>query len=106
VASDYLEQTTALFVTVSGDDSLATLSTATLSRARQLLSTTRLLLDAGVESPALRELLQDIELVLAQVVRLPESPPTSDTRFVNEALTQRDVLPRLTLFLADARGAP
>lgn len=104
VASDYLEQTTALIVTVAGGDSLATLTPAAVRRARQLLSTTRLLLDAGVESPALRDLLQDVELVLAQLVRIPESRPAGDAHFVNEAVAQRDLLPRLTLLLADARG--
>ena len=105
VASDYLQQTTALLVTMS-DDSLATLLPATVARARDLLSTTRLLLDAGVESAALRELLQDLELVLAQVVRVPQSPAAGDdgAHFVTEAVAQRDVLPRLTLLLADARS--
>jgi hypothetical protein len=105
VASDYLQRTTALLVTMS-DDSLATLLPATVARARDLLSTTRLLLDSGVESPALRELLQDLELVLAQVVRLPQSPAGGDdgAHFVSEAVAQRDVLPRLTLLLADARS--
>jgi hypothetical protein len=76
-------------------------------RARDLLSTTRLLLDSGVESPALRELLQDLELVLAQVVRLPQSPAAGDddgAHYVSEAVAQRYVLPRLTLLLADARS--
>jgi hypothetical protein len=106
VASDYLEQATALMVTVAGTDSVATLTAGTVHRARELLSTTRLLLDAGVESPGLRDLLQDMELVLAQLVRLPDSPPPQDARFVTDAVTQRDVLPRLTLYLADARGTP
>jgi hypothetical protein len=105
LASDYLEQTALLILTVAGEDSLRSLSPATVARARSLLSTTRLLLDAGVGSPALLDLLRDVELVLAQVVRLPPRPPASDARYVSEALAERDVLPRLTLLLADARGA-
>jgi hypothetical protein len=105
VAGDYLEQTTALLVAVTDGDTLATPTAATVARARHLLSTTRLLLDAGVGNAPLRDLLQDLELVLAQVSRLPEAPPAADGRFVTDALTQRDVLPRLTLLLADARGA-
>ena len=70
----------------------------------ELLSTTRLLLDAGVDQPALHDLLEDLELVLAQVARMPRTRPAADSRFVTEALDQRDVLPRLTLLLADTRG--
>ena len=104
VAGDYLEQTTALLVAVGSEDRPTPVTPAIQDRARELLSTTRLLLDARVRDPALHDLLEDLELVLAQVARMPKSPPAADSRFVSEALDQRDVLPRLTLLLADARG--
>jgi hypothetical protein len=104
VAGDYLEQTTALLVAVAGDHHTDPITPGIRDRARELLSTTRLLLDAGVDQPALHDLLEDLELVLAQVARMPRSRPAADSRFVSEALDQSDVLPRLTLLLADTRG--
>jgi len=104
VAGDYLEQTTALLVAVTDSDHRVAYAPGTVRRARELLSTTRLLLDAGAHNPALRELLQDLELVLAQVARSDDHDTDGDAAFVTEALAQRDLLPRLTLLLADARG--
>lgn len=104
VAGDYLEQTTALLVAVADDDRPSPVTPAIRDRARDLLSTTRLLLDSGLRDPPLRDLLEDLELVLAQIARMPQSPPAADSRFVSEALAQRDLLPRLTLLLADTRG--
>ncbi|MEZ4585103.1 MAG: hypothetical protein R2909_01725 [Gemmatimonadales bacterium] len=105
VAGDYLEQTTALLVAVTDPDQRLAYAPGTVRRARELLSTTRLLLDAGAHNPALRDLLQDLELVLAQVARTnDDGAAPGDAAFVSEALAQRDLLPRLTLFLADSRG--
>jgi len=105
VAGDYLEQTTALLVAVTDPDQRLAYAPGTVRRARELLSTTRLLLDAGAHNPALRDLLQDLELVLAQVARTnDDGAAPGDAAFVSEALAQRDLLPRLTLLLADSRG--
>jgi hypothetical protein len=64
--------------------------------ARQLLSTNRLLLDsrAGAD-PASRQLLQDLELVLAQIAQLRTSGDSSDVHIVTEDMDRGDVLPRL-----------
>lgn len=106
VAGDYLQQTSALLAAVSHDASGDAFVPGAIDRARELLSTTRLVLDAGVTDPALRDLLEDLELVLIQIVRLPQNRPAADAQLINETLDQRDVMPRLTLFLADARLAP
>ncbi|MHB1327617.1 MAG: hypothetical protein ACYC2K_05380 [Gemmatimonadales bacterium] len=106
VAGDYLQQTSALLAAVSHDHSGDAFVPGAIDRARELLSTTRLVLDAGVTDPALRDLLEDLELVLIQIVRLPQNRPAADAQLINETLDQRDVMPRLTLFLADARLAP
>lgn len=64
--------------------------------ARQLLSTNRLLLDsrAGAD-PRSRQLLQDLELVLAQIAQLGAASDSSDMHIVTEDMDQGDVLPRL-----------
>ncbi len=64
--------------------------------ARQLLSTNRLLLDsrAGV-APGSRQLLQDLELVLAQIAQLGAAGDSSDVHMVTEDMDRGDVLPRL-----------
>ena len=64
--------------------------------ARQLLSTNRLLLDsrAGAD-PASRQLLQDLELVLAQIAQLNTAGDSSDVHIVTEDMDRGDVLPRL-----------
>lgn len=64
--------------------------------ARQLLSTNRLLLDsrAGAD-PRSRQLLQDLELVLAQIAQLGAAGDSSDVHIVTEDMDRGDVLPRL-----------
>lgn len=64
--------------------------------ARQLLSTNRLLIDsrAGAD-PRSRQLLQDLELVLAQIAQLGAAGDSSDMHIVTEDMDQGDVLPRL-----------
>ena len=99
VASNYLEQMTGLLISVAGDLQSGLVPSGTISNARELLSTTRLLLDSGVEDPRFRDLLEDLELVLAQVVRLRDASPAMDAALIAQALDQRDVLPRLTSYL-------
>jgi hypothetical protein len=67
------------------------------SWAREVLGSTRLLIDspAGTD-PQLRPLLNDIELVLVQIVRLSGTPlDSTDRALIDGALRDRDLLPRL-----------
>ena len=70
-----------------------------MKRANVLLLTARLLLDSqSGNDPAMRNLLEDLELVLVQVVRLEkERQPSRRTELelIQQALDQRDVIPRL-----------
>jgi hypothetical protein len=67
-----------------------------VERAGELLSTTRLLLDSpAAEDPELKVLLDDLELVLAQVVRLSSRRHDQEMELITDALEERDVLPRL-----------
>lgn len=99
VASNYLQQMTGLLIAVAGDLRTGQVPAGTIVNARELLSTTRLLLDSGVEDPRFRDLLEDLELVLAQVVHLRDATPAMDAALIAQALDQRDVLPRLTSYL-------
>ncbi len=76
--------------------------------AGDILSSTRLLLDSPAgRDPKLRGLLEDLELVLAQIVQLREVPASArpgDADLIDHALQQRDLLPRLRT--AVPAGAP
>jgi len=95
VTSRYLGQTVALLVSLpSSRDYQA--DGKLVERAGELLSTTRLLLDSpAADDPELKVLLDDLELVLAQVVRLSSRRHDQELEMITDALEERDVLPRL-----------
>jgi hypothetical protein len=64
--------------------------------ARQLLATNRLLLDSpAAVDPKTRLLLQDLELVLAEIAQLSPSSRAEDLELIREGIEQGDVMPRL-----------
>ena len=64
--------------------------------ARQLLATNRLLLDSPAAGDSrTRLLLQDLELVLAEIAQLSPQPRSRDLDLINEGLEQGGVLSRL-----------
>jgi hypothetical protein len=96
----YLGQTAALLIALPSEASAGRANAEFAERAGDLLLTTRLLLDSPASSkPALRVLLEDLELVLAQIVRLQNDRGSLD--LVNQAIEQRDVIPRLRTVAAD-----
>lgn len=106
VATNYLQQMTALLIAVAGDLETGRVPGGTIEQARGLLSTTRLLLDSGIQDDRLRDLLEDLELVLAQVVRIRNNAELPEAALITQALNEREVLPRLTYYLADNSVAP
>jgi hypothetical protein len=73
-----------------GDHRLAAAS------ARQLLATNRLLLDSpAAVDPKTRLLLEDLELVLAEIAQLSPSSRAEDLELIREGIEQGDVMPRL-----------
>jgi hypothetical protein len=64
--------------------------------ARQLLATNRLLLDspAAVE-PATRLLLEDLELILAEIAQLSPRSREQDLQLIRDGMEQGNVMPRL-----------
>jgi hypothetical protein len=66
--------------------------------ARQLLATNRLLLDSPASGDArIKLLLQDLELVLAQIAQLAPQPRSRDLLLISEGLEQGDMLSRLRI---------
>ncbi len=66
------------------------------SQASELLTTTRLLLDSPAASDRrFKELLEDLELVLAQVARMKPARGHEEMDLITDALEERDVVPRI-----------
>ena len=64
--------------------------------ARDLLSTTRLLMDSPAADDANRsQLLEDLEYVLVQIVQLDPNAPAEDRAMVNRAINREQVLTRI-----------
>jgi hypothetical protein len=69
---------------------------ALLAGARDLLGTTRLLLDSpDLRDQRVRQLLQELEVVLAQVAQLQADPTREDADLIVHELDEQGVLPRL-----------
>ena len=94
--SRYLVRTAALLQTLPADKTTTKSDTSIANRAAELLTQTHLLLDSKAGGdPTLHKLLEDLELVLAQVARLRVKQSGSDLQLIHQALTVRDVLPRV-----------
>jgi hypothetical protein len=99
----YLSRTETLLVGVgTGDD-----SDEFTALARELLSMTRLLLDReSVTDPTTRGLLEDLELVLAQLVVLPATGDRSQERtLITAGLADRNLMERLRTALPSPLGS-
>ena len=100
--SQYLGQTAALLIALPSEVKAGRANGQFLSRAGELLTRTRLLLDSpAANDPTMRNLLEDLELVLAQVVHLENNQNRTELDLINRALEQRDVIPRLRTAAAD-----
>jgi hypothetical protein len=95
-AAQYLTRTETL-LTGFRAETRAGVSTAAFSgQARDLLCTTRLMLDSpAARDVRLKGLLEDLELVLAQIAQLHAGGDHEDLQLINQGLKQRNVLLRL-----------
>lgn len=95
--TEYLGQTVALLNALPAAARDGQSDARFVSQATDLLSTTRLLLDspAAASDARLKQLLEDLELVLAQLSRLPAEHGGAEIDLITEALERRDVVPRL-----------
>lgn len=66
------------------------------NQATELLTSTRLLLDSPAASDArFKDLLEDLELVLAQIAMLQSGRTRQEIDLITDALEERDVVPRI-----------
>jgi len=107
VTAQYLARTEALLTDFHAESRRGRLDPQFLASTRDLLTTTRLMLDSpAADDPRLGALLQDLELVLAQIAQLPQEPERGgDVDLINQGLSQRSVMSRLRAATPDA-GAP
>jgi hypothetical protein len=100
--TEYLGRTEALLAALPAELEARRGNPAYHSQADALLLQTRLLMDSpAAADPALRSLFDDLELVLAQVVRLHADRDRTRVELLQQSLEQRDVLPRLRDAVAD-----
>ena len=95
-AAQYLTRTEALLTGFRSEARSGMPDAQFARQARDLLGTTRLMLDSPAAQDArLKDLLEDLELVLAQIGQLPASSDRDDVQSINQGLEQRSVLLRL-----------
>ena len=97
-ATQYLSRTEAFLTTFRADFSSGTRNTRFASQARDLLNSTRRMLDSPVaDDHRLRLLLDDLELVLAQISQLGGGAGGAghDADFITQGMDQTNVLPKL-----------
>lgn len=103
----YLGQTAALLIALPAAVRPGGADARFTAQAQELLSTTRLLLDSPAAADStVRGLLEDLELVLAQIARLRSTQgEEAELDFITSTLEQRDVLPRLGSMAADVASS-
>ncbi len=96
-AQQYLTRTEVLLTDFRAQSARGQLDPQFVAAARDLLTTTRLMLDSpAANDPRLQPLLEDLELVLAQITQLPAEPGRkNEMDWINQGLNQRSVLTRL-----------
>ena len=95
-AAQYLTRTEALLTGFRTETRAGEPAGQFAAQARDLLATTRLMLDSPAANDVrLKGLLEDLELVLAQIAQLPAGADREDVQSINQGLEQRSVLLRL-----------
>ena len=100
--SELLGRTAVLLAALPDNNGTAVVDSQLTTEGSRLLTTTRLLLDSPLRSDRrLRALLQDLELVLAQVARLEPRHHQDEMQFIQTTLDEHDIVPRLRSAAAD-----
>ena len=106
-ADQYMGRTEALLAGFRADAPSGQLDPQFVTQARDLLSSTRLLLDSPAgNDPQLQPLLQDLELVLAQIASLPAGRDKRDVELIIQGIDQKSVLTRLRTAIPTGPAAP
>jgi hypothetical protein len=100
--SELLGRTAVLLAALPSDNAAREVDPGITIEGARLLTITRLLLDSPAGSDVrLHNLLQDLELVLAQVARLEPRHSSDEMHFIQTALDEHDIVPRLRSAAAD-----
>ena len=95
-ATQYLSRTEALLTGFRTEARAGAPDAQFAAQARDLLTTTRLMLDSPAAQDArLKSLLEDLELVLAQIAQLAARGDRESAQLIDQGLEQRSVLLRL-----------
>ena len=95
VASELLGRTVVLLTSLPADRSVGS-GERFSNQATELLTSTRLLLDSPAASDVrFKSLLEDLELVLAQIAMLQSGRTRQEIDLITDALEERDVVPRI-----------
>ena len=95
-AAQYLSRTEALLTGFRTEARPSAPDAQFAAQARDLLTTTRLMLDSpAARDGRLKALLEDLELVLAQIAQLPAGGDKEDVQLITQGLDERSVLLRL-----------
>ena len=95
VASELLGRTVVL-LTQLPDDARSVGAERFSNQATELLTSTRLLLDSPAASDVrFKDLLEDLELVLAQIAMLQSGRTRQELDLITDALEEREVVPRI-----------
>jgi hypothetical protein len=82
--------------TLLTDYESGTLDSEFEATARDLLARTRLILDSkSLVDPRLRSLLDDLELILAQIAQVPSSRSDQERKLIEDGINERQVRSRL-----------
>ncbi len=104
-AAQYLTRTEALLTGFRAGTRAGESAAQFSAQARELLGTTRLMLDSpAARDVRLRSLLEDLELVLAEIAQVPVAGNREDVRLIDQGLEQRSVLLRLRTANTPAPG--
>jgi hypothetical protein len=74
-------------------------------RSRELLVRTRILLGNPNTAPEVRRLLEDLELLLAEISALPAARSSMDQKLLNESMREGNVIPRIRATLPPQAGS-
>jgi hypothetical protein len=93
----HLVATEALLIALRSDARTGRSDTTIATWAGDLLGTTRMLIDSpAAKDPQLKQLLEDLELVLAQISRLPGARgEAADLGIIDDAVRHRQIMTRL-----------
>ena len=96
VASELLGRTVVLLTSLPAEARNVGAGERFSTQATELLTSTRLLLDSPAASDArFKDLLEDLELVLAQLAMLQSGRTRQEIDLITDALEEREVVPRI-----------